>query len=106
MSHEPPRLEGPTPLTNFLIAMAHSPELVPRLYARTEDDSFKKDWGLTDDQLEVLREGNLRAIQEAVNAELPAGTDATAAFWIGVGRWPIPWPWIGSMSGDEPSESP
>jgi hypothetical protein len=91
----PPRLEKPTYLTNFLIAMAHSPELVSRLYAR-DDDALKAAWNLTDDHLELLRNGNLQAIHEAVTQELPEGVYVTAAIWIGISKWPIPWPWIGA----------
>jgi hypothetical protein len=69
-------------LTRFLTAMAHSPDLLAAFHA--DPYGTGEQWGLTSEQVDLLLSGNLQAIQEAVQAELPAGASAQVGYWVTV----------------------
>ena len=74
--------EPSLPLTRFLTALAHSPELL-RAYRKNPIGTARA-WGVTDeDQIAALESGNLAQIQQAVNAEVdPLDATATVGWWI------------------------
>jgi hypothetical protein len=78
MSQSEPSL----PLTRFLTALSHSPELL-RAFSDNRIGTAKA-WGVTDqDQLDALQSGKLDQIQAAVNAEVnPLNATATVGWWI------------------------
>ncbi len=86
----------PGPLTSFLIALCHDPDLLEQF--QSEEFSIAGT-GLTQEQLELLRRGQLAEIQVAVRDEYPADSPIYAAIWIQIR-------WIFGTSGDEPSEKP
>ncbi|MCP9485554.1 MAG: hypothetical protein MSC30_06815 [Gaiellaceae bacterium MAG52_C11] len=90
--------ERRAPLTNFLISLCHSPELLEQ-FDKDPDSTFVGS-GLSDDLQKVVRGGNLGQIQDAVRAEHPETEAVFAAIWIGLG--PIPGPWIFTSCDDEP----
>ena len=69
-------------LTRFLTALAHSPELLEAFYENPAQAA--EPWGLDSNQIEALQSGNLTAIQEAVQAEMPAGASALVGYWVTV----------------------
>lgn len=79
------------PFTNFLVAMAHSGMPFEDFIGGLDDKALIETWGLTSEQLAILRRGTLADIQAEVQREL-GNTSAVAQVWIGV----VPWPWIGS----------
>ena len=78
------------PFTNFLLALAHSGMSFEDFAGGASDDVLIKKWGITQEQLDAVKSGDLRRIQAQVQEEI--GDDAVVAAWIGH----IPWPWIGS----------
>jgi len=72
---------GPS-LTLFLLALCHSSELLEAF--RKSPSATASGWGLTPEQIELLQSGNLQQIEDAVRAELPAGTNVYAAIWVDV----------------------
>jgi len=79
------------PFTNFLIAMAHSGMSFEEFIGGQDDEALIEIWGITAEQLAILRGGTLADIQAEVQREL-GNTSAVAQIWVGV----VPWPWIGS----------
>lgn len=80
------------PFTNFLLALAHSGQSLDAFAPPGDDESTIRGWGITPEQLETLRRGNLTEIQRAVQEDLGATDEgaATVAIWVRV----TPWPWV------------
>lgn len=88
------------PITRFLIALAHSSELLHRF--RHSPDAVLEEWGLQKHSSLLNPDATLRQIQDAVAAEhADEGGDATAMFWILVGSAPTQPNWIQAPSTDD-----
>ena len=88
-----------TPLTKFLIALCHDPDL--REEFESEDFDFEAA-GLTSDHWELVKRANISEIENAVRAEYRGQGQVYASFWIQL-------PWIftaGGGSSDEPTSEP
>jgi hypothetical protein len=92
----------PTPLTDLIIAMSHSPELQDQFISQQRDNSLIEQFGVTPEQLRLLRQGDLAEINAAVAAEAgyepssyqaPGPADAggsgppVVTHWIRVAKW-------------------
>ena len=77
---QPPQ-PNPKPLTRFLTALSHSPALLEAFHA--DPAAAAEPWGLTTDQIELLEDGNLQAVQDAVRTEMEEeGSTAYVGYWI------------------------
>lgn len=94
--------DSPAPLTAFLIALSHSSPLLQQFHA---GELAPEDYGLSKDQMAVLREGNLEQIQAAVRAEHPDDAAVFAAVWIDIGKFPDWWIFGASSCESDCSES-
>ena len=91
------------PLTRFLIALSHSPELLERFKSGERGDLLAE-WGVADNEL--FREGELtlERVQEHLNKEhADRGGRVEVAWWILIfGPPPRPdWVWGIDDDGDE-----
>ena len=72
-----------TPLTDFLIDLVHDlRKLALFTGTEAERDELLRQSGLAENHLDVLRSGNLAAIQEAVAAEHPSEDAPAVAYSI------------------------
>jgi hypothetical protein len=78
------------PFTNFVLALAHSGQSYAEFVGKADDKAVIEQWGITPDQHQAVKSGNLALIQEYVQQEV--GGSPVAAAWIGN----VPWPWIGA----------
>ena len=86
--------------TGFLIAIAHSRDLLERFHANPER-AFQG-WNLDHRQQEILKRGNMEEIQAEVRREHP---DAIAAWWVMIETWVMTPDWVMNPDEPEPPES-
>jgi hypothetical protein len=89
-----------TGFTHFLIAVAHSRDLLERFQANPER-AFQG-WKLTDQQQEILKRGNMEEIQAEVRREHP---DAIAAWLVMLEKWVMPPDLVMDPDAPEPPEA-
>ena len=82
MSVPPQQPPDGFPLTRFLTALAHSPELLD-LY-RADVARAVDGWNLSPPQIVALEGGNLEVIQTMVDEELGGAGKASVGWWIRV----------------------
>ncbi len=79
---DPPQQSGAGfPLTRFLTALSHSPELLDLYHA--DLTRAMEGWGLNGDQITALQGGKLTDVQAEVDKELGVGK-AKVGWWIRV----------------------
>jgi hypothetical protein len=96
-------------LTRFLIALAHSDDLMDRFNDRSRRDELLKEWGLLNHPA-LAESATLADVQRAVENE---NEGADVAWWIRLAEGPDPDTWVvesaeeagGDTTGGEPTAS-
>ncbi len=88
------------PLTRFLIALAHSRELLAEFNSDRRPDLLSE-WGVADNDLFQSEDWTLERVRAAVAEEHDDGTDVDVAWWIWFFGGPRPGPdWIWGPNDD------
>jgi hypothetical protein len=83
-------MPGEPKLIEFLIALAHSTELMNRFNDPKQRDDLLREWGLSGHSA-LAQDATLADVQKAVNME---SEGADVAWWIRLAQGPDPDTWI------------